>query len=218
MAAKGVGVVVIRNPSSHRLYVVAFTHLQDGDKSDRAAQMKEIEQVIRQVRHLNPETTRGEVFVMGDLNIEGCSPSDEKPLQYDPTEPNEQEWREFFWTKGSYFTMPLYDAWAWTTSAFDRGFTSPGGGSRLDYIIHEFEPGHEAYVVQHIHHTLSMTNSDHTAVLADLNRPAPFCNPRLARRPSSEPQFANESWDWVEPGKPPQIAFHGKLRYPGSMQ
>lgn len=218
MAAKGVGVVVIRNPASYRLYVVAFTHLQDKDESVRVSQMKEIEQTIRQIRQLNPETTRGEVFVMGDLNIAGCSPDDVKPLQYNPTAPGEQEWRKFFWNQSSYFTFPLYDSWAWTTSAFDRGFTSPGGGSRLDYIIHEFEPGHEALAVQHIHYTLSKTNSDHGAIVADLNRPAPFCNPRLARRPDLEPKFANESWDWEAPGKPPQVAFHSSLRYPGSMQ
>jgi endonuclease/exonuclease/phosphatase family metal-dependent hydrolase len=218
LAAKGVGLVVVRHPASRRLYIVAFTHLQNEDRNVRSAQMKEIRALIEQVRDLNPETQRGEVFLLGDLNIEGCSPG-EQPWSRPPSEANDQEWKEHFWTTGSYFHYPLYDAWAWTTSAFDRGFTGPSGHSRLDYIVHEREKTHPAYAVQHIRHIMvGQTNSDHGAVVADLNLPSAYCFPRLARRPCIEPQFANEEWDWLQPGQLPQAALHGQLRYPGSMQ
>jgi hypothetical protein len=215
-ASKGIGLVALKKPNSSRHYLVGFTHLQDGDAAVRASQMAEIAGLIKHVRQKNPEIVRGDTFVMGDLNIDGFSPpalaADLNPLTWKATDPAQAEWAQFFWNdKQSYFVNPLYDAWAWTTSPFDPGYTSPGGTRRLDYIIHDHEPGHVASAVQHIHHVLvGKTDSDHVAVAADLNHPSPFCLPRLARRLGLEKLFAKDAWD--------SVPIAGELKYPGSMQ
>lgn len=216
-AAKGVGMVVAINPNTNRHYLVAFTHLQDEDPGVVELQMDEIKSLLLRVRHLNPEVVRGDTFLMGDLNIVGCSPSDQKPLQW-AAGAGQELWGKLFWNdKTSYYVNPLYDGWAWTTSAFDPGYTNPGGNSRLDYIIHEHEAGHEPLAMQHIHHVLvGATNSDHVAVAADLNRPEKFCLPRLARRAGLEDPGNVNWWDCLTDVK--KVPLFGELKYPGSMQ
>jgi hypothetical protein len=221
-AAKGVGIVVIVNPNTEHLYVVGFAHLQDGDQDVRDLQMAETQSVLMEVWAHNPETRRAcEMFVLGDLNIEGFN-IPEGNLQWVASESKQLPWAKHFWNnKTSFYFKPLYDGWAWTTSATDLGFTSPGGSARLDYIIHERAPAPQRYAIQHIHHIMAgETDSDHIAVVADLNLPGIAPNPRLAIRPELNKSKPEDWWDFLpspENGDP-QDALKGELKYPGSMQ
>ncbi|MBW2732497.1 MAG: endonuclease/exonuclease/phosphatase family protein, partial [Deltaproteobacteria bacterium] len=208
-ANKGVGLVMVRTPSA-RLHTIAFTHLQDGDHKVRRRQMDTISRFVQRMLWLNGRTfARNEVYLLGDLNIQGQNLRDDKPMFWKAPS---SEWRNYFWTPSSDYFSPGYDTWAWTTSADDLGYTSPGGGARLDYIVHDrFGMPQDGLCVQHL--TLAFngqTNSDHIAVAADVNRPAPQCNPRVARRPQAEPGLQNGNWN--------NKYYLGDIAYPGSMQ
>ncbi len=219
-ASKGVGAVSIYHPQANRHYLVAFTHLQDGDAEVRDVQMAEIRGFLGSLRSLNPEVRRGETFLLGDLNIEGVNLLEKIDPNWAPANEKQQEWVTHFLNKQSYFFYPLYDSWAWTTSAADQGFTNPGGNQRLDYIIHEREAGRPMpYAVQHIHHVMvGDTDSDHVAVAADFNELAVASVPRLAFRPelnTTKPEFW---WDYAPDMETNNDSLAGELAYPGSMQ
>ena len=65
--------------------------------------------------------------MMGDLNVA-------------PLTTGAAEWTARFDTPGSFFTRPLYDAWARTTSPQDKGVTNQNDHERLDYILSFPEP------------------------------------------------------------------------------
>ncbi len=219
-AAKGVGAVVLYHKQADRHYLVAFTHLQDGDAEVRSSQMSEIQGFIASLRSLNPEVRRGETFLLGDLNIQGVNMLEKADPTWTAADEKQQEWVNQFLKPQSYFFFPLYDGWSWTTSATDSGFTNPGGNERLDYIIHEREPGEpKPYVIQHIHHVLAgTTDSDHVAVAADLNLASPGSVPRLARRPEQNKSKPLDWWDSPLYTELSNVTLSGEIAYPGSMQ
>jgi len=149
---KGAGYVRIRNPLSNQIYNVVFTHLQASYLDDslddwfevrnvRRHQMDDIQSLIEGT--MTPlQIQSEEIFVLGDLNIDGDS-ADPDLGSGQPDTQNLYEWAFYFDTPGIFFTDRIRDGWAYDTSPDDRGLTNlvawgPGtdNGSRLDYFLH----------------------------------------------------------------------------------
>lgn len=239
-AAKGVGLVRIRNPFTQRIYNVAFTHMQASypeDEEDledwkepidaRTAQLADIQRILEESLDTG-QLTREEIFILGDLNIDG-------DLR-DPDlggnaccEPNLYEWAKSFDKPGNFFTGVVKDAWAYEQSPDDPGLTNmyhwgppfaPETGARLDYLLRNRARGtsDSSLCVQHltlahnmregapfIESGLGMAGitelSDHIGINADINRRAPYC--------SVPDAFVNP---------PVDVSINGVITYPGSMQ
>lgn len=155
-AAKGVGLVRIRNPFTNRVYNVAFTHMQASypeDEEDldewkepidaRASQLNDIRRILEESLNAG-QLSREDTFVVGDLNIDG----DLRDPNLGGTaccQPNLYEWVQRFDTPGQFFTNLMRDTWAYEQSADDPGLTNmyhwgppfaPETGARLDYILY----------------------------------------------------------------------------------
>ncbi len=153
-AQKGVALVVLRPSDQRQRYVLAVTHLQNNDDDKdrsyiRSLQLGQVQDLIRQIMATNfsDDYRRAEVFLVGDLNIAGHVLPDHNPMSGAGTG---SEWQEQFWEPASFFRFPMYDTWAWTTSAFDPGATS-SGRERIDYILHDRDvrPS-DFFCVQHL--------------------------------------------------------------------
>ena len=148
-ANKGAGLVRLRNPHTHAIVNVVFTHMQAsyGDDDDdeakdrviaRRYQMRAIEDLIR--GSLTESELRNELLlVCGDLNINGNRYTWSPPSNYDP----EWEWyfsayhsynhpSHGFFACGNKLCDPepgkswLMDSWHYTTSPGDIGQTQGG--------------------------------------------------------------------------------------------
>ena len=220
-SAKGAALVRLKDRRTGRIWNVVLTHMQADYPADnefhateRRGQFAQIEKLVRTT--LDPLETReqGErLIVMGDLNVA-------------PLTTGQAEWAENFDTAGSFFTRPLYDAWARTTSPDDRGETNQNDRERLDYVLSFPEPYREGDLegpvcVQHmtIPTDFQDLESDHLMVYADLNIGSFHCSPQLAMQVALDPQ--------PRPGLPPQeFTFidteNGedvtRIRRPGQMQ
>lgn len=174
-AAKGAAFVRIKNPHTHRIYNVVFTHMQASYPQDisipswmrptltraiRGLQLKDIQTLIEDSL-LPHQLAREAIFVIGDLNIDGDMADDD----LGPTEccgPNLFEWTEQFNTAPHFFTSVLQDTWAFEQSPFDRGLTNEhhwrdvapieDEGARLDYIVRNkpADGGAQSLCVQHL--------------------------------------------------------------------
>lgn len=177
-AAKGAGLVRLRETASRRIYDVVFTHMQADEGNHFPAVRQEQFAAIRKLL----ETTLGglpqpdeRVLVMGDVNVSM------------PKQPG--EWGDLFGPAGKVTDWPAYDAWARTTSRDDPGLTNQIDHQRLDYIIASpvpfvnDDPGDPPPVcVQHmtVPRRYQPLASDHYLVMADLNLGHYFCSPRIA--------------------------------------
>ncbi len=149
--------------------------------------------------------SRGDVFVLGDLNVDGDQLDWENWHNSNPgygsggpcSSDNLWEWILRFDSQGSFFSDFLKDAWVFEQApytseyAFDRGLSQglPVQGERLDYVLRN-RPVSPVTVsvpplsVQHLtlEHGLMKDAeghfmSDHLGVCADVNRQIPYCNP-----------------------------------------
>src|SRR5262249_19727252 len=160
-----------RHLPTGRIWNVVFTHLQADYPEDneffaaeRQSQFRQIEKLLRSTLAPLESRERSErVILMGDLNVA-------------PLTTGQAEWTQRFATPGSFFTRPLYDAWARTTSPRDRGITQQNDHDRLDYIL-AFPAPYTAgdlegpVCVQHMTIPTDFRDleSDHYLVHADLN-------------------------------------------------
>ena len=197
-SAKGAALVRLSYLPTGRIWNVVFTHMQADYPEDdefftdeRAEQFRQVEKLVRTTLDpLESREQRERVIMMGDLNVA-------------PLTTGAAEWTARFDTPGSFFTRPLYDAWARTTSPQDKGVTNQNDHERLDYILSFPEP----YVagdlegplcVQHmtIPTDFKDLESDHYMVHADTNIGTFHCSPQIAFEVKLEPA--------VNPGNPPQ--------------
>jgi Endonuclease/Exonuclease/phosphatase family len=157
LAEKGAGLVRLRNPQSGAIYNVVFTHLQAPyfDDSDselftqwqtQKEQMGEIQRLIEDT--LDPENlSREEVFVIGDLNIDGdrgdANKGTPSSQNHDSLIHNRAMWAELFDTPGSFFFDRLRDVASFDTSPADPLVSAPRHyepfekpkTARVDYIL-----------------------------------------------------------------------------------
>ncbi len=196
-SGKGAALVRLDDLRTGRIWNVVFTHKQADypDKnefypSERRSQFHQIEKLIRTTLDpLEDRERRERVIMMGDLNVA-------------PLTTGQVEWADLFNTAGSFFSRPLYDAWARTTSQY-RGVTNQNDHERLDYVLSFPEPYTAGDLegpvcVQHMtiptdFHDLE---SDHLMVHADLNIGTFHCSPQIAFEVNLEPT--------PNPGMPPQ--------------
>lgn len=198
-SGKGAALVRLQDIQSERIWNVVFTHMQADypDKNEffaaeRRAQFQQIEKLIRATLDpLDQREREGERLVMmGDLNVA-------------PLTTGQAEWADLFNSAGSFFSRPLYDAWARTTSSRDKGITNQNDDERLDYILSFPEPytsGEREGPVCVQHMTIPTDfrdlESDHFLVHADLNIGNDHCSPQIAFKVNLEPE--------PNPGQPPQ--------------
>ncbi len=221
-SAKGAGLVRLQHLSSNRIYNVVFTHMQAdyADKNEfhtdtRDKQFRQIRKMIETT--LAPLSQREQslerVLMMGDLNVSVLSSG-------------VAEWTSLFDTTGSFYTRPLYDAWARTTSPQDRGITQGNDKDRLDYVLgfpQRYEAGELEGPVCVQHMTIpvdfQLLESDHYMVHADLNIGFFHCHPQIAYEVNLQ-QASN-------PANPPAestlIDLEGgtdvtSIKWPGAMQ
>jgi len=236
-AAKGAAFVRIRNPNTPSVYNIAFTHMQASypeDEDDQEEWLEPIDARTGQFRDLRAviqeslvagQLTRENVFVLGDLNVDGdLADTDLGTSGYD--QPNLYEWALRFSRPGSFFTDVLKDAWANEQSPRDRGLTnlyhwgppfSPDQGARLDYFLRNRTTNDIPTCVQHMTLAHNMRDgtptiesgfglagpdelSDHIGINIDLNLFVPGCDPGSAHTP------------------PLELPVSGTLQYPGSVQ
>ena len=182
-SAKGAGLARLQHLPSGRIYNVVFTHMQaDYPESNefyankRRSQFSQIRKLIETT--LAPldqrEKNLERLIMMGDLNIAALTTG-------------QAEWADTFNTAGSFYTRPVYDAWAKTTSPQYPGITNDNDKDRLDYILSFPEPyrsgGREGPLcVQHmtIPTDFQDLESDHFMVHADLNEGFFHCHPQIA--------------------------------------
>lgn len=183
-AAKGAALVRLEHRLSEHIYDVIFTHMQADYPKDgeffpgvRNNQFRQIETMLRDT--LDPLDTRlasnrETLLFLGDLNV--------------PFLHTDAEWRDRFATAGRFFTRPLYEAWANTSSTADRSPTNSVDVERFDYIFSSREPytfgdGRESsQCVQHmiIPTDFQALESDHFMVHADISRGFDHCSPAIA--------------------------------------
>jgi hypothetical protein len=220
-SAKGAGLVRLRHVATERVYNVIFTHMQADYPEDqefhtgtRANQFAQIRKLIETT--LAPlsqrERNHERLLMMGDLNVSVLSTA--------------TEWQSLFNTSGSFYTRPLYDSWARTTSPRDTGITQGNDKDRLDYVL-SFPERYERnelegpVCVQHltIPVDFQLLESDHYMVHADLNIGFHHCHPQIAYEINLEPVQS--------PGNPPvENAFIDvedgqdttQIKWPGGMQ
>ncbi len=189
-SAKGAGLVRLRHLATGRIYTVVFTHMQadypdenEWHTTTRAQQFTQVRKLIETT--LAPLSQREKslerVLMMGDLNVAVLSSG-------------AAEWTGLFDTPGSFYTRPLYDAWARTTSPRDTGPTNANDKDRLDYILsfpQRYEVGGREgpLCVQHmtIPVDFQLLESDHYLVHADLNVGFFHCHPQIAYEINLEP-------------------------------
>lgn len=193
-AAKGAALVQV--VKHDKIYTIVFTHTQ-ADYPDegqfnqgvRDSQLAETRSLIAETLTGKPnsevsnmELQRHDIFVLGDLNIP-YTPYDKKPQ--DACKDTSFEWKKHFGQPALHFGNFIRDAWFYTSSCNDSGFTSNfGTESRLDYILYNdyknaFPLVGDHLCVQHI--KLDFTGiSDHQGIVAELNTPAPHCSPSEA--------------------------------------
>ena len=147
-ADKGLALLRVENPNSGRIYNSLFTHTQasypaDDDESDegdhfntRRAQLGLSGYFIN--NHLPSEAERQDVFLMGDLNVDG-NLNNPNPGHYWPT-PSRYEFDYHFTSSNDYFQGYFIDPWQFETSpnGTDPGLTNlihyGTSGARLDYV------------------------------------------------------------------------------------
>ena len=188
LAAKSVAAVHVEHSFGGmraRAYLL-FTHLQaDADKQEeRRAQLRQIGRFIRD-HVIDPSQPADEeysrVMILGDLNIEGRNAVLPVPTgkAFDP------EWHVRF-TSG-FPGLRIGDAWARDNSEKYIGPTflreTIANSERLDYLLVPTAGDSVGYCVQYERVMLEDSRSDHSALVADLNKPFPFCSPRTAARP-----------------------------------
>lgn len=220
-AAKGAALVRLRHLPSGRIYNVVFSHTQadypkDDDffETERGAQLVAIRKLIEKtLEPLSDREQRERVLVMGDLNVNGRS-------QAAP------EWTSLFNTPGSFFTEPLYDSWARTTSSQDSGITNENDLERLDYILafpRPYQGGRREgpMCVQHLTIPTDFQDleSDHYMVHADLNVGFFHCHPRIAyevtlQKPPN-PNLPPQEFAVIDETNGVDVT---RIEYPGSMQ
>lgn len=220
-SAKGAALVRLRHVPTGRIWNVVFTHMQADYPDDneffaaeRRSQFRQIEKLVRATLEPLADRERSErVILMGDLNVA-------------PLTTGQAEWSDRFATAGSFFTRPLYDAWARTTSPLDRGVTQQNDHERLDYILAFPEPYAAGDLegpvcVQHMTIPTDFRDlaSDHYLVHADLNIGTFHCSPQIAFEVDLQPS--------ANPGQPPQEFTNidqvggtdvTRIRRPGQMQ
>jgi hypothetical protein len=194
LAAKSVAAVHIEHSFGGmraRAYLL-FTHLQaDADKQDeRRGQLRQINKFI-QYHVIDPslpaEEEYSRVMILGDLNIEGRNAVLPVPAgkQFDP------EWHAHF-TSG-FPGLRIGDAWARDNSEKYIGPTflrdTIANSERLDYVLVPPASDDVGYCVQYERVMLEDSRSDHSALVADLNKQFPFCSPRTAARPPMTGDF-----------------------------
>ena len=180
LSAKGVALVRIENPDSHRIYNVAFSHMQAFYAPESLAEAKEhfetrrlqfldIKRVIED--NLTPaQQLDEEVVVMGDLNVDGdYADADLGPDHVDVQNIHEWEVR-FNDSNWWFFSDYLRDQWDEQNLPLalpdkDRGTTNDfvwqgdaDAAARLDYILRHPEPGHGDPVLcaQHTYRAYNM--------------------------------------------------------------
>ena len=195
-SAKGAALVRLRHLPSGRVYNVVFSHTQadypedsEFHAAERGAQFAQIQKLIEKTLDpLADREQRERVLLMGDLNVSVLTTGT-------------AEWTQLFDTPASFFTKPLYDAWARTTSPQDRGVTNGHEKERLDYVAAFPRPyisgGLEGPMcVQHmtIPTDFQDLESDHYMVHADLNLGFFHCHPQIAYEVIlAKPQIPNSA-------------------------
>jgi hypothetical protein len=168
-ASKGVAYVRIQNPDTNRIHNVFFTHMQATDacaecttwpgKDVREQQLLDFKAMLEAGQDCSLPNcivrTREDVFLMGDLNIDGDASSASNTLSLSPPAVNHMnnlgEWTRYFapgssW-QGGFFATSLHDAWsrehplaAVTAGAYPASKVGEWGvtsdDDRLDYIVH----------------------------------------------------------------------------------
>ena len=189
LADKGAALVRVRNAKAKRTYDVVFTHLQADDHAPtRLVQMNEARDLFGPLEL--KEWKSDVAFFMGDLNIEGQNVApDSEWSDYFPQSGNSAQgfFRRRAYSNDEakngvsdqwYYTQPLAEAPPNTTPPnADLGRTSPGGGSRLDYIARS-NPG-RPLCTQHMRLAFPGL-SDHLGLNADINTQEDGCNPQQA--------------------------------------
>ena len=126
-SAEGAALVRLRHLPSGRVYNVVFSSTQadypeesEFHAAERGAQFAQIQKLIREdLDPLADREQRERVLLMGDLNVSVLTTGT-------------AEWTQLFDTPASFFTKPLYDAWARTTSPQDGASQrAREGASRL---------------------------------------------------------------------------------------
>lgn len=216
LAYKGVGYARILHPHTSLHYNILFAHLQTNDdeyKWTRDMEMEQIQKFISEIM-TDYEIRSNDLFLMGDLNIDGSWKSEHLK---DPSKINElkrevkPEWKSHFDNPSSFFTKRIRDAWFYETSTMDKGFTNPGRNQRLDHILHTPSMPHTQILeVQHITKAYNLLSplgknfSDHYGINADLNFSTLHCNPRKSKVLSKEEIEKDEPID-------------GEINFPGGM-
>lgn len=213
LSAKGAALIRLRK--ARHTYDIVFTHTQadypPGElyPQRRGAQLRQIEDLIRDtLPGLTDRLAGGQetVIVAGDLNV--------------PSLKQKVEWRKLFDTPQSFFTLPMYDAWARTTSPDDAGETNILDHERLDYVLASpfpfREPMRQAPVcVQHMTVPVAFRDleSDHNMVHADLNAGFHHCSPAIAY-----PVKLSEDTGAVTVDATPGKGDVTRIEHPGAMQ
>ena len=241
---KGLALVRIKNPNSGRTYSVLFTHTQASYPSDDDEEDEEEHFATRRdqlglagtlLNDHRPAGTAGEdVFLMGDLNVDGNLNNPDLG-EIGPSH-NRREFEYHFREANDYFQGYFTDPWAEENSpdGHDPGLTNlihyGNNGARLDFIARHAgtAPVGAGQVrdlcVQHMTRAYNLfwsdnpadyspkgmgeggllSLSDHFGLNADVNRWAPQCRPA----------------DAVEVAPPPGTAqlYLGTVTHPGSMQ
>jgi len=218
LAAKGVAAVRVEQTvggQRAQAYLV-FTHMQaDADSGAVAARDAQFAQVRRFVARavIDPAdpapNPMNRVFVLGDLNVQGRGALLPPP----PGQAADAEWSKRFVTS-AFPGADLPDSWAREASERDLGPTYPRAtpveGDRLDYLLARRGNVAEGYCVQHSRVLLRSERSDHSALVSDLNKFFPFCDPRGAARPAYDKPF--QPADGVGTDLT-QIAFPGAMQW-----
>lgn len=215
LAAKGAGLIRLKDSESEHIYDVVFTHTQadyppnDIYISTRLEQFRIIERMVKHtLPHLDDRLAGGTetVIMAGDLNV--------------PRFRTHAEYDDRFTTQGSFFTLPLYEAWGKTTSPKDHTRTNVIEDERLDYILaspapFSFPSRTAPVCVQHLTVPVDFVEleSDHNMVHADINIGGYHCNPSLARA-----VVLSESDGLITVDKTSQGVEETWLIYPGQMQ
>ena len=212
LAAKGVGLVRVKHPSSQEIYTIVFSHTQadyGGDKlypGVRAKQFEVIERLIT-ITLGTDDLAQEHVFLMGDLNVRGehglIHNMAHNGFTGDPTD----EWSIRF-TMGFFFEE-MVDTWASETSPDDLGITHPGDSQRLDYIVASRGRLEEGFCMQHLTRE-QIANSDHWMVTGDYNLDGLHCDPRHAWAQPPFDEFLDHQLD-------PKVD-HTDIALPGSVQ
>jgi len=220
-SAKGAALVRLQYVPTGRIWNVVFTHMQadypEDDEffaAERRSQFRQIEKLVQATLDpLADRARRERVILMGDLNVA-------------PLTTGQVEWADRFDTAGSFFTRPLYDAWARTTSRRDRGVTQQNDLDRLDYILAFPEPYTAGDLegpvcVQHMTIPTDFRDleSDHYMVHADLNIGTFHCSPQIAFEvglgASPNPGLPPQEFTFIDVVDGTDVT---QIRRPGQMQ